>query len=301
MATAEVEIPKHYVTTYRDNVALLVQQKRSRFEGTVNSYSGYTGEKASPVHQFGQTAMRKLEGRHEDTPIMTVPRDRRWIFPEFFDWGDLIDSKDKMQMMIDPTSPLTMAGVAAANRKKDEVIIAAFFGDAKTGQNGGTNVPFPGGSTNLVGTDVGGTASGVNFDKIVAGLELLGGAEDLEDDDNVQVYMGLNKKLNSMLLRQHEAASREFDKYGFVIQDGKVRQGLGVRFVHSEKFAVAANVVDLPMWTNTGMHLGFWEDMKVQAFLRSDKKNYPQIMIDMACGASRLEESRVIKIQATQA
>jgi hypothetical protein len=134
-------VTTHFVQQYTTNVQLLSQQKMSRLRGSVTTGT-YTGKQGVPVDQFAPTVAQKRTTRYPALTPIDTQTDRRWVFPSDYDWNDLIDSIDKLRMLIDPQSSYVQNGTAAMNRAMDDEIIAAFFGTAKTGVDGSTSTTF---------------------------------------------------------------------------------------------------------------------------------------------------------------
>ena len=107
---------------YTTNVELLLQQMGSRFRSTVTEDS-HTGKAAKAVEQIGATAAQKKTTRHGDTPLIETPHAARWVHPVDYEWADLIDDQDKLQMVIDPTSSYSKNGAAALSRAIDDEIV----------------------------------------------------------------------------------------------------------------------------------------------------------------------------------
>jgi hypothetical protein len=141
------EITTDFVQKYRDSLVLLAQQKKSRFRDKVMVESGIRGQTVW-YDQIGVTSAQPITVRQGDTPLANTPHRRRRIDLTPYNWADLIDNVDKVRMLADPTSTYTEGGNAAMNRAMDDIIIAAFFATANTGQTGGTTVAFP--SSNIV-------------------------------------------------------------------------------------------------------------------------------------------------------
>src|SRR5688572_29016465 len=89
-----------WVQAYRSNVSYLVQQKGSRLRPYVRV------ERQAAEFEFydriGATEAQEITGRHQDTPLVSTPHDRRRIGLRDFDWADLIDRQDKLRMLMDP-------------------------------------------------------------------------------------------------------------------------------------------------------------------------------------------------------
>ena len=56
---------------------------------------------------------------------MDTPHSRRMVTQTEYEWADLIDDADKVQMLIDPTSTYARAAAAAMSRAIDDELIAA--------------------------------------------------------------------------------------------------------------------------------------------------------------------------------
>ena len=288
-----------FVTQFNTNAALLTQQKMSRLRGAVTSYS-LIGEKAEVLEQFGQTAAVTGLGRHADTPIIDVPQDRRWCFPTDADWGYMIDSQDKLRMLIDPTSPITMAGSAAMNRAMDDVIAAAIFGTSRTGKDGSTNTTLPAG--NVVANDVGASAAtGMNVAKLREARRLLRRAE--VDFETEEVYCALCADKENDLFQETLVINRDYNGGDAPAQRGSLPGYQGIKFIHSERFVggsalTGATPYQVPVWCKNGVALGIWNDITTNvAQVPTKRFNYMAYM-KMTIGATRLEEPRVIQILA---
>jgi Phage capsid protein len=130
--------PVSQVQQFTTNVMLRLQQSSSRLQSNV-TVRPFLGKAATVVEQFGQTAAVRLNARHSDTPIVSTPQDRRWVFPQDYVWNELTDEQDLLRMLIDPTSSYAQGGAAAMGRAIDDEIISGLFGSNKTGENGSTD------------------------------------------------------------------------------------------------------------------------------------------------------------------
>jgi hypothetical protein len=292
------QIPGHYRIQFADTIALLLQQRGSKLAKTVMS-GAYKGKAASPVDQFGATAAKKRTGRYAPKTPANTPTDRRWVYPSPYDWMDLIDSFDKLQTILDPQSAYVQNATNALGRSKDDEIIAAIFGVAKTGEQGGVSVNFLSG--NQLSVDIGGTASGLNVAKLRAGKKLLMAAEvDLDADE---IWCPVTASQHDNLLNEIQVISSDFnggDKP--VLKDGKVDRFLGINFVHCERLPVnGSGYRRVPLYAKSGLHLGMWEDIKTDITLRTDLEGDPiQVSATGAFGATRTEEKKVVELPCAE-
>ena len=135
-------ITEAFVQAFSDNFMHVAQQSVSRLEPAVSLEPGIVGASKS-INRLGQrTAQRRLV-RHGDTPINDQPHSTRFIDLRDYEDGDMLDDQDKIRMLIDPTSDYVRAMVAAMNRAKDDEIIAAMRGSARSAAS--TTVALPSG------------------------------------------------------------------------------------------------------------------------------------------------------------
>lgn len=286
------------VQTYRANVELQLQQKDSRLSNLVDTGS-YVGSKASIVEQFGSATAQLKTGRHSDTPLLDLTQDKRWVQPADYEWASLIDNEDKLRMIIDPTSPYAMAGASAMNRVKDSVILAAMFGTNYTGETGVTPETFGsvGSGAYDVAVTVGGTASGLNADKLKAAMMklMLYNKGDLGEQANcaISVYE------HDLLLREIQIINKDYNGSGAVLENGSVKRFMGFNFtiLADDLFTITSGNRLLPAWVKSGVHLGVWNDMKVEIGPRADKSYATQIYLAMTLGATRTQLGKVVRLQ----
>ena len=301
-----------FVQQYKTTVALLLQQKNSRFSPAVMQDT-FVGKAASMLEQFGSVTPARNLPRHADTPLIATPEDRRWVYPNDYEWADLIDQPDRLRMLIDPTSPYAMAGVAALNRAKDDEIIAAFYNSAFTGADGtnstGLLSAFNSGSQ-VIAANVGASANtGMNIAKLRAAKQRLMLTE--VDVDNDELYVAISARQHDNLLGETQAVSLDYNDRP-VLVDGRIKSFMGFNFILSERIAGAANFNTninsavtgyttgsqwlCPVWAKSGMKLGIWNEVETRIDVRPDKRFSTQVYVKGTFGASRTEEFRTVLI-----
>ena len=297
-------VPTHFVQAYSTNVMMLLQQKGGKLASTV-SQGSYTGKAAKAVEQVGLVTAVKNLSRHADTPLISTPSDARWVYPNDYDWADLIDNQDKLRMLIDPQGPYTQNAINALRRAQDEEILMAFFASANTGENGTVSTAFPSGQQ--VGVNVGGTNSNLNVAKLRAARKLLMAAGvDLESE---AINCAITASDHDALLNEIQIASLDFNSQPVMV-DGQVRRFLGINFIPVEfsdttsypqasAALVSGGVRSVPVWVSSGMHMGMWNDIQTSVDRRPDKRNSVQVYATTTIGATRIEEKRVVQIATT--
>lgn len=283
-------IPAFYVQQYASNVQMLLQQKESRLSAAV-THGHYTGKSAQVVDQVGKVAMQPVSSRFAPMGRVDAAMDSRWVFPSDFDLPQMIDSFDKLRLLTDPSSVYVTNAVAAANRKKDELILDAMFATAKTGENGGTSTVF---DTSMYVT----AGSGLTVAKLIEAKKLLMKAD--VDLDNDPIYCAITADEHEDLMGDAKISSADYaDKK--VLVDGKLVAFYGINFIHTELVGAASRLSggdhQIPMWAKSGMHFGTWNDITTSIDKRTDIQGLPwQSYVYMTGGATRLEEKKVVRI-----
>lgn len=289
-----------YVQQFSMNVDLLLQQVGSKLRGKVATGT-HVGKQASPVEQYGEVAATQRTTRNAPIVLSTVPSYRRWVFPKDFDFATAIDNADKLRSLVDPKGPYTEAAVAALGRQIDDEIVAAFFGDAKTGEAAGTTTSFPAG--NQVAYNYGaGAATGLTIAKLKRAKKILM-ANELDLDAN-PVFFAITAAQHEDLLNEVQVISKDFNTAGAVIESGMIRSILGMTAVHTERLVTDGTYRRVPVWTPKGMHLGLWQDIQTTITQRNDLAGSPhpwQIYVCGTFGATRLDEEKVIEIKCSEA
>ena len=298
-----VNLPNWYVTQFADNIKLLLQQTDSRLGGRVTT-GNYVGNQASPVDQLAAIAAQEVTNRFAPMSRVDATVSRRWVFPRDFDLPQLIDNFDMLRLLLDPKSDYVRNAMAAMNRAKDDVILQAFFADAKTGVSAagteqfGTTLTTSGGQNVSVSQ---GAASPTNL--TVAKLrEVVRQAVANEIDLDATKLVGvLNAKNHDSLLSEAQVVSTDFNEKP-VLVEGRVRQFLGIDFVISNRLTTATDdaagtSTQTPIFEKNGMHLGMWNDVTTDIAQRKDITGLPwQAYVYGTFGATRIEAKRVFRV-----
>lgn len=285
------QITTAFVQDYKSTVQGLLQQNDSRFRMAVSEDS-YTGKAGKAVEQVGAVTAQKRTSRHADTPLIETPHDARWVYPVDYEWADLIDNQDKLRMIIDPTSPYAINGMKSMRRAFDDEIIDAFFGTAKTGDDGDTSTTFPAAQQVTSGS------TGLTVAKLRAAKKLLMAAEvDLDSDP---IYCAISAEQHDDLLGEVQTTNKDYTDRP-VLVDGKITRFMGFDFIHSERLPTnGSSERRVPVWAKSGMHVGVWEDMMARVSERDDKSYSVQVYLAQTIGATRLEEGKVVEIPCAE-
>lgn len=299
MAGVNSGIPLFYVQQFSSNIQLKLQQKGSRLSQAVMS-GNHVGSQASPVDQFGAINANKVTGRYNPISPTDAPTDRRWVFPQDYDLAQLLDTFDKLRLLIEPMSSYVTNAVYALGRAKDQEILNGLLLSNFTGNNGTTPTALP--STQVVGV-LQGAASATNLTvaKLRKGKQILLSNEvDLDADT---IYMAINGVNHDSLLSEVQVISTEFNDKPVMVE-GKVTRFLGIEFIHTELVFTGTDdqsgtSTSLPMWAKSGGYAGIWMDTMTDVAQRKDLQSLPyQAYVMGTFGGTRLEEKKVVNVWA---
>lgn len=277
-----------FVQQYTTNVQLLLQQKGSKLRDFCTMGS-YTGKAAKAVEQIGAVTAQKKTSRHSDTPLISTPHDARWVYPEDYEWADMIDDQDKLRMLIDPTSPYAQNGAYALGRSLDDAIITAALGSAQTGENGSTATPFATATQTIV---VG--ATGLTIAKLRQAKRILMTNE--VDVENDPLYLAVTAVQLDNLLGTTEVTSADYNTVKTLVQGG-VDTFMGFKFVQCERLGVdGSGDRRCFAWAKSGLHVGMWNDINAKITERADKSYATQVYVKGTFGATRVDEKKVVEI-----
>lgn len=298
------QVPTHFVQAYTTNVEMLLQQRGGKLLQSV-SQGSYTGKGAKAVEQIGPVAPVKNLSRHADTPLISTPADARWVFPNDYEWADLIDDQDRLRMLIDPQSGYVMNAVNSMRRAQDSEILQAMFAASATGENGTTSTAFPAGQQ--VGVNVGGANSNLNVAKLRAAKRLLMSAG--VDLENEKIFAAITAADHDGLLNEIQVTSLDYNTRPTLVE-GRVTSFMGINFIPVEftdavaypdvqAFLVNGATRYVPVWTTGAIHLGMWNDITTRVDVRPDKRYATQVYAKTSVGATRTQEKKVVQIATT--
>ena len=279
------QITAAFVQQYKNNLLVLSQQKGSRLRNTVRTES-VKGTSAF-FDRLGATAAVPRTTRHGNTPLVDTPHSRRRVSLAPYEWADLIDQSDKVRMLIEPTSDYATNAANAMGRTMDDVIIAAASGLAYTGVDGS--------GTQAITLQIAAAATNLTLTKLLAAKEALDEGE-VEDDDR---FIVVSPKMLTSLLGTTEVKSADYNTVKALVQ-GQVDTFLGFKFIRSNRLAAnaTANGHLALAYHRRGLLLAIGEDIVTEIGPRADKSYSTQVYVRMDLGATRVEDERVVEIDA---
>jgi|TARA_S200000501_G_scaffold272528_1_gene256306 hypothetical protein len=279
-----------FVQQYSANIQMLSQQMGSLLRDKVRLES-VVGKNAF-FDQVGKVTAVLKTSRHSDTPQIDTPHARRRVSLADYEFADLIDQQDKVRLLIDPTSSYAQAAAMAMGRAMDDVIITAALGTAFTGETGSTSTTLP--SAQIItesGTD------GLTIAKLRTTKEKF----DLASvDPSIQRYMIVSPRQVTDLLGTTSVTSSDFNTVKALVQ-GEVDSFMGFKFITSNRLSIASSKRKCIAFASDGIALGVGKDVSARIDERADKSYATQVYYCMSIGATRMEEEKVVEVQAHEA
>jgi hypothetical protein len=289
------QITSAFVNQYASNVTLLSQQKASRLRAAVrvepvNGEIGY-------FDSIGSVAMVERASRHADTPFTEIPHSRRRVVLRDFEASEIIDAQDRVRTLADPQSFYVQAFAAAAGRRMDDEIVAAFFANAQAGKAGEVTVGLPAGNTiahDYVETGAAASSS-LTVAKLRRAKELLDAGEAGTDPDEPR-FVACSSREVTFLLRSTEVTSTDFNSVRALVQ-GEIDTFMGFRFIRTERLQLnGSGHRRVAAWVQSGMLLGVGEEPVANIAPDPTKSFNTRVHYRASFGAVRMEEAKVVEI-----
>jgi hypothetical protein len=285
------------VNSYRSNIEIQFQQKGSRLRPYVRLES--QNAEFDFYDRIGPTDAVENTGRHQDTPLISTDHSRRRVGLRDFDWADLVDKKDKLRMLADPTSSYNVNAVMSLGRKMDDIIIEASFGTAYTGKTGATAVTFPAASEVAVDYVEAGAAANSNLTigKLRRARFLLDSTEAAEDGE--QLIAVVTASQVQSLLRTTEVTNADYNTVKALVA-GQIDTFMGFKFVRTERLPKTGNIRECLFFAQQGIVLAVAQEIVVDVGPRRDKRNSTQVYVCASFGSSRMWEEKVLRVKCDE-
>lgn len=283
------QITEAFRQQFADNFMALSQQMESRFQSCVRVESGIKGASKS-VNRLGPRVARKRTQRHADTPQNDQPHSTRFVDIYDYEDGDLVDDQDLIRTLIDPTSDYTKLMVAAHNRAKDDEIIAALGGAARS-TVAGVTVALPSAQKIAVG------GTGMTKAKILAAKTLFRRNE-CDEENGEELYMAYHATAITDILAAADTTLTSQDFMSLkMLQEGSLKgKWCGFNWIPSERLPKVSTTRYCYAWAKTGVVLGIGADVKVRVAEDPGKSFSTRVYTSQTCGAVRTEEEKVVEI-----
>nr|DAQ66278.1 MAG TPA: major capsid protein [Caudoviricetes sp.] len=291
------ELESVYAKQYGANVYTLAQQKGSVLRPYV-TLEDMKGEKRHFDRVKPTTAVR-LDSKYGDTPLIPTEFDRRTVHAKEYVWADMVDWQDDLNVFIDPCSNIVRMGGYALGRIIDDVIIGnALDGIAYEGKEGLTQVGFPAAQQISITTDGTGN-TGLNIEKLIQARSMFGKADiDLDDPENELIIAVTQAQLDD-LLKGVDVANRLYEAMRD-LYTGRTNRFLGFTFVRCNRLSKSVSGEGYSRkcaaWCKSGVVLCVPQEITMSVKQRPDKNDNWQALAKLKCGATRIEDAKVVQI-----
>jgi hypothetical protein len=242
------QITTAFVQQYSANIQMLSQQMGSLLRDKVRLES-VVGKNAF-FDQVGSVTAVLKTSRHSDTPQIDTPHARRRVSLADYEFADLIDSQDKVRLLIDPTSSYAQAAAMAMGRAK-----------LRTAKE--------------------------KFD--LASV-----------DPSIARFIVVSPRQITDLLGTTEVTSSDFNTVK-ALANGEINSFLGFNFIVSNRLSIASSKRSCIAFAQDGITLAVGKDVSARIDERADKSYATQVYYCMSIGATRMEEEKVVEVQAHEA
>ncbi|EAO5054765.1 hypothetical protein FZH48_09405 [Salmonella enterica] len=280
-----------FITQFHDSFEIAAQQKDSRLQAAVNDRGMITGE-AFTINDMGTIEMTQITTRFGDTV---------WDLPEagtrnalMADYGVFVpvEKRDLRKLLADPQGPYLQLTLAAANRKKDDVIYRALLDTVlRKTSSGGAYAPvaLPASQKIVAG------GTGMTKAKLIAAKAMFRRNE-CDEQNGEELYMTYNADMLTQILSDTTLTSADFMAVK-MLQEGAVSsKWLGFNWLAYEKLDKADSTLTAAAWCKSAVHFGTGAEYNVDIGPRRDKNNTIQISVDASYGAGRANEKKVVAI-----
>ena len=330
MAKANV-IETAFVKQFGNTLDLLTQTKGGKFtgkcleesiEGEQKFYDQLDSVVATEATRSSSTGTTNT---FADSPDNFIEHKRRMVEATPYDLGLMLDRFDKVEMLVNPESQYTQQMVHALNRKKDIEFLKGVYGAAKTGKAGGGTAAQ---LSQVVAKEVG-LNTGMTLNKLIEARKTFEAAGvDLDDPLN-KAYVAMHPKQLHQLLTEEKVTSSDYAAIKALVA-GDINSFYGFEFITSNLIpftnAAGTNVydnggatrdfsstwssADAPVdgdttgdracfaWVHSGIRQVTNPAIETEIDKRADKRFNWYAYAAMRTGAVRMEETKVVLIEA---
>ncbi len=281
-----------FVHAYTAELHRLLAQQETKLRQAVRVKSGVVG-KTYHFERLGASDLVAIVSRHQATPILNPVHSRRRV--TFSDRGGaiLLDRHDEIKMLIAPKNDYARNHAESYNRFLDDLIIAAATGNsiAVDAADAASNVAI--GSANQIAAG----SVGLTFEKVLQASRIMNEANVPQGDR----YFAISPQGLEDLLQETEVTSSDFNQL-MALKTGTLNGPyMGFSWIMSTRLAISSTTRTCIAWHRDGLGLAIGLEIEIDIARRKDLNNAWQVHALVSAGATRIEESRVIQVDITEA
>lgn len=239
--------------------------------------------------QIGNWEMTQKTGLNVATPQNDLNLSRTRIDIKTYHDARILDRSVNLQSFTDPMSQASTCITSSVGIQIDKIIYDALGGVTYRDETGSTTVTLPAANT------IGAGGTGLTLEKILTASEKLN-AKGVPMGERTLV---INATGLTQLLSDPKLTSADYNNVKALVR-GELNYFVGFEFVVIPDgiINVADNTADFYAFHKTGVCLGMLEELFLDMDTRKDLSYSKQVYYEINGGAGRLEEAKVIKIQA---
>lgn len=297
---------------YRLAVGYQLNEMPGKLKVLVGSTGSYADKKVQVEDRFDDLVAAEKVTRNGDTNNVDVSAERRWLIkPRTQNVAPLLDRDDLIATKIEVKSPIAVQTAKAIRRAQDDRWLQGYYGNAYTGEDGATAVPFKSANIVAVNQDEGSNA-GITLNKLIYMRMLMQSKfVDFESESPIAI---ITSKQHRDLLKITQIQSADYNPQAtLALQKGEALNFMGFTFITAEignsaAYPLASTLtVDgsgyrrVPFFVKSGMHLGVWTDFYGDISPRADKNYSTQIYAETCVAATRLNEDKCFQMLCNEA
>lgn len=309
------------VDKFHDDLYQVCQQKESLFGSAVRVEYDLKANEDKAFDLMDELSLTEKTGSAPDTPEQDLSMQRRWIFTTPYHDSVLLDRDDDMDRKLAMEGEIVQGFRKAINRKKDDIIYAAFEATVQSGRrNNSSTITWSGQDGNVAysGKDTGRTiqwdssvgncvASDIGMTAEKAELIIEYFANNNVDDD-VPIFCAISPRQATQLFGQEEYVNKDYGSSGPMATGRFLRNWMGINWIRSTKVVVDpddstndidgdAPVFECWAWAMDGMILGVADELTIEVTIESTKSYARRVYVHMNMGAMRFDEDKILKIE----
>lgn len=299
------EVMVHERTAYSAGFEMLAQQMEHKLRPYVRNESE-TGDRVN-FPQIGPVGPRQKTERHGETQYVTTPHKKRWVFPEAFEFADLVDLADVKRIVADPGGEYSRNFIASINRDRDRQILANAIGTAYIGVNGTTSQAM------TAANQLGAAGTGMTLAKVKNALKRLkagNGVDGTEECVIAWTSFQENEFLDATEVKSHDYNTQR------VLIDGGMGDGkfIGFRYVRLEDwvdeggttrrivpYTSGTTTRSCVAWVKSGLLHNTWTAPMTKVDQLPGRNYSWQHWVHAQYGTTRMQEAKVVQIDCIEA
>lgn len=289
-----INIPTHFVKDFTTGITHLQQQRGSRLRGAVSVSMVDSADRAF-FDQLDSIEAEDITNRHAETEYSDPDHERRMVTMQLKGVAALVDRADVRRVLNSPVNAYTESFAMAIGRKIDDTILNAFDATASTGVDGSGTASF---DTNFSFSE----ASSTNFAHadLITARRLLEAAENMEDDDAHRWYTACSANQRENLLSDSVIQSIDTNTVRALV-NGQIDQYMGFTFLKTQRAPIdGSNIRDVYFWVKASMKLAINEDARGFIDVLPHRNHSTQVRYEVDIGATRMDESGVVRCLADE-